>query len=70
MSKTLEDLGYEKIQDDVIGTIYKNDKTELEIFFAKLTKELHISTYEDIMVSLTMEELKAIYKYYEDNKWI
>ena len=70
MSKTLEDLGYEKIQDDVIGTIYKNDKTELEIFFAKLTKEVHILTYEDIMVSLTMEELKAIYKYYEDNKWI
>ena len=68
--KTLEDLGYEKIQDDAIGTIYKNDKSELEIFFAKLTNEVHISTYEDVMASLTMQELKAIYKYCEDNKWI
>ena len=70
MSKTLEDLGYEKVQDDVIGTIYKNDKHELEIFFAKLTKEVHISTYQDVLASLSMEELKAIYQYCIDNKWI
>ena len=70
MSKTLEELGYEKIQDDVIGTIYRNNKSKIEILFAKLTREVHVSTDEDIMVSLTMEELKAIYKWCEDNKWI
>jgi hypothetical protein len=69
-SKTLEELGYEKIQDDTIGIIYKSDEHGIEILFAKLINEVHIATLDDVWASLTMEELKAIYKYCEDLGWI
>ena len=70
MSKTLEELGYERIVDDTIGIIYRNNKHKLEILFTKLTQEFHFSTDEDVFVSITMEELKAIYKQCEDLGWI
>ena len=72
MSKTLEELGYKKTEDDTVGKIYlSKDKTK-KLFFGKLTHRLLISlqnhNYE--VVELSMEELKAIYKCCEDNKWI
>ena len=69
--KTLEELGYEKVQyDAVLGTVYRNDKTDLEIFFAYMPKQVNLSTNEDMLASVTMEELKAIYKQCEDLGWI
>jgi hypothetical protein len=69
MSKTLEELGYEKI---VKGTYidYRN----------QLDNAVHIMFWEDrkfakvdddgLEIWFDMEELKAIYKYCEDMGWI
>ena len=75
MSKTLEELGYEK---DI--------ETEDFVRYAKriVNKYYYIRFYKDrkifqacaveygkkYIIELTFEELKAIYKYCEDNKWI
>ena len=69
MSKTLEELGYEK-EEDVLGIIYMHNIHGLKIFFTKSTQEIHLSTNEDMLASVTMEELKAIYKQCEDLGWI
>lgn len=66
MSKTLEELGYKKRE-------YENcivfEKGFSQIWF--FTEERLISGKEFMeSKDFTMEELKAIYKYCEDNKWI
>lgn len=68
MSKTLEELGYEKREED-IHVIFENDTGD-KIVFVTMTKCFYIiDCYGEYQVA-TMEELKAIYKYCEDNKWI
>jgi hypothetical protein len=69
MSKTLEELGYEKIEDRYGNIVFdKSDKTI--VFFEKTKTFSCVSEYNRVLEDLTMEELKAIYKYCEDNKWI
>lgn len=74
MSKTLEELGYEKEEDTPIVLIYKKKEEnrfyDNTIIFYKIAKRFtKVRGYSDA-VTFTMEELKTIYKYYEDNKWI
>jgi hypothetical protein len=71
MSKTLEELGYEKediisnISGEKIGTRFWETRTYNLIDFYDEEK-----TIKKSFGKITMEELKAIYKYCEDNKWI
>lgn len=70
MSKTLEDLGYEKetifnIRKEKLGVRFWDRKNGHIINFHDKTKTLE-KCFEDI----TMEELKAIYQYCIDNKWL
>lgn len=75
MSKTLEELGYKKIVDDCDMVRYKksSESTNYFISFYKDTKtvEANENCYcISYHTELEMEELKAIYKWCEDNKWI
>ena len=71
MSKTLEELGYEKedmtsvFNGEKIGERFWEPKTYHFISFYDEEKVMRISSKK-----ITMEELKAIYKWCEDNKWI
>lgn len=56
-----ETLGYVK-DDCVICDRYKSDEHELIISFGLNTKEINISTYGDLIVTLTTQELQAITK--------
>ena len=70
MSKTLEELGYEKEENYYLVTFKKRDKA---IVFDKSDNTFYsyIQINDLIMKTcLGMEELKAIYKWCEDNKWI
>ena len=75
MSKTLEELGYEK-RENSFFIIYQSGREK--IFFDKANKDfsgeiLDVNFSENgdfVSKPFTMEELKAIYKYCEDNKWI
>lgn len=71
MSKTLEDLGYEKRENDYYVIFYKGDE---QIAFDKLRKEIvgerFIEDGDYTTKHITMEELKAIYQYCIDNKWL
>ena len=95
MSKTLEDLGYEKVADTRTD-IYEKGKIEGAVMYVKNLEDgkekiIHFNSpfkgkgeieiqcasniwgrFEGGWISepITMEELKAIYKYCEDNKWI
>lgn len=62
MSKTLEELGYEIIFHNEDLLMYRKDDKK-KITFSLLTKDVAFADVD-------MEELKAIYKYCEDNKWI
>lgn len=69
MSKTLEELGYKKVEygetyDFFYSPLDEEGYTE-SISFDKKRKKIRVF---NTVVSL--EELKAIYKYCEDNKWI
>lgn len=83
MSKTLEELGYEKINKGLYTKkndleIYETqteyiydheimgERFQHEILFSKPSKLVFIYGKK----SIDMEELKAIYKWCEDNKWI
>lgn len=72
MSKTLEDLGYEEIEKD----IGKNDivlfrKGNHRIAFFLEEREVYKDNVSFVDGGyITMEELKAIYQYCIDNKWI
>ena len=74
MSKTLEELGYTKINEDLYTK--KTDWETIEIFFtnkkvicqSKNKYALDYDPWESKFID--MEELKAIYKWCEDNKWI
>lgn len=74
MSKTLEELGYEKEENDYIVVFINSINSGEQIVFDKLRKEVvceeFINGAKYIAKNITMEELKAIYKYCEDNKWI
>lgn len=75
MSKTLEELGYEK-KENRFFVIYQIGREK--IFFDKANKDfsgeiLDANFAENgdfVSKPFTMEELKAIYKWCEDNKWI
>lgn len=67
MSKTLEELGYEKILDSEDLLMYKIRGKM--ITFSLLTKDVAFADTDTDPI-ITMEELKAIYKWCEDNKWI
>ena len=66
MSKTLEELGYEKREYDNCITFEK----ELDIIYFFTQERMIKGTTFVESKAFTMEELKAIYKYCEDNKWI
>ena len=71
MSKTLEELGYENFGEDEYAAEYFNKKTDAQIIFSKSSKNVAIKDgYDENYQCITMEELKAIYKWCEDNKWI
>ena len=78
MSKTLEELGYEKNKGDWNIVIYmkKGEKGPYHNYFISFDKEDRIvEAYESLGAStfskeLAMEELKAIYKWCEDKGWI
>lgn len=74
MSKTLEELGYEKREDTPsVLRYWKQDEHEFcdyKISFYKNIKKVEKTRGNFDAVPFTMEELKAIYKYCEDNKWI
>lgn len=71
MSKTLEELGYEKRENDYYVIFHNGGE---QIAFDKLRKEVVGEMFtaggEFTTKYITMEELKAIYKYCEDNKRI
>ena len=69
MSKTLEELGYKKREDTFNRTVYENNKGSIIIFDNDNKEFMPSIDYYDAN-SITMEELKAIYKWCEDNKWI
>ena len=69
MSKTLEELGYEK-EHGKSYTVYNKPIGEDGLLYKSITfwekdKIVRIDTQ-----IITMEELKAIYQYCIDNKWI
>ena len=69
MSKTLEELGYKKQEYGKSYDIFSKSVDEEgycidSIVFFKKHKNIKINAI------ITMEELKAIYKWCEDNKWI
>ena len=67
MSKTLEELGYQKLEcEDYVAFGGK----EKEILFDNQKREFMASVYGYDANPINMEELKAIYKWCEDNKWI
>ena len=68
MRKTLEELGYEK-KEAGSRVIYENNDGD-KIIFIPLTETVCVMDCYDSYQFATMEELKAIYKYCEDNKWI
>ena len=70
MSKTLEELGYEKedilnIRREKIGIRFSDEDNAqiINIYYKDKTFDKHYARF-------TAEELKAIYKWCEDNKWI
>jgi hypothetical protein len=71
MSKTLEELGYEKRENEEEIDFVNGDK---EILFDKQKKEFagewFIPDVRFVVPVFSMEELKAIYKYCEDLGWI
>lgn len=72
MSKTLEELGYEK-EEYSNAICYKNYIVDKEIRFYTEDKEIIIGDFGDYhepAESINVEELKAIYKYCEDLGWI
>lgn len=71
MSKTLEELGYEKINKEK-HTIFnlKDPITDTRIAFFEPYRTFCKQNDGELAGEITMEELKAIYKYCEDNKWI
>lgn len=72
MSKTLEELGYEKREDTPSKVLFIKDDffAYHKISFYKGTKDFTKTWGDYDAEHITMEELKAIYKYCEDNKWI
>ena len=71
MSKSLEELGYERINKGK-HTIFnlKDPITDTGIVFFEPYRTFCKETDGELAGDITMEELKAIYKYCEDNKWI
>jgi hypothetical protein len=70
MSKTLEDLGYKQTKERCAVCFRKEYK---EIVFDYTNNSVHqcLNFNGDIHATyMDMEELKAIYQYCIDNKWI
>lgn len=70
MSKTLEELGYEKITSNICVTCFFNKSSGANIEFDERYKTVSCYDSYDELLMLSMEKLKAIYKYCIDNKWI
>jgi hypothetical protein len=70
MSKTLEELGYEKTKERC-AVCYKDGCKEIIFDYTNNSVNADMLIGDTVHATyLTMEELKAIYKYCEDNKWI
>lgn len=69
MSKTLEELGHEIEEDELGNILFVSDKKTI-VFFKKRKTFGCVNGWSTEYEEITMEELKAIYKYCEDNKWI
>lgn len=71
MSKTLEELGYEKRENNYY-TVFQNGGEQ--IAFNKDCKEISCEMFtaggEFTVKPFNVQELKAIYKYCEDLGWI
>jgi hypothetical protein len=70
MSKTLEELEYEKTYQDECVLEYHNIELESVITFRKIGKSVSCKDEYNGYQNISMEELKAIYKYCEDLGWI
>lgn len=74
MSKTLEELGYEKDIDCCNLVRYKRSRKEMDTYI-RFDEDERTFDGNDVLYNqsypkeFTMEELKAIYKWCEDNKW-
>lgn len=69
--KTLEELGHEKSENEY-NIVFRKDNTTI-CFVKKLkvfSKDLLTNNGKFVACNVTMEELKAIYKYCEDLGWI
>ena len=66
---TLEDLGYEKIQDDVNWLVYSYEKV-FKILFYKPQQDLQIECLDNIYNTIDMEELQAIYNKCKELGWL
>lgn len=69
MSKTLEDLGYEEVIDCAGIHYFKGDKV-IEFYEEKREFGCYNAINTGRPEYFDMEELKAIYQYCIDNKWI
>lgn len=70
MSKTLEDLGYEKADRYFADIRFFNKTSCSNIEFDNDNKTVACYDGDAYFNFMTMEELKAIYQYCIDNKWI
>lgn len=71
MSKTLEELGYKKRENDYYVVFHNGgEQIAFDKEFKEVTGEMFTAGGELTAKKITMEELKAIYKYCIDNKWI
>ena len=70
MSKTLEDLGYEKYEYGKSYDIFSRATDEEGYCTESITFKKKYKNIELNKKLLSMEELKAIYQYCIDNKWI
>ena len=68
-SKTLEELGYKKRENE-LNLSYLHKDSRSEIVFYKPIKTVAVIDEYGLYQSATMEELKAIYKQCEDLGWI
>ena len=64
-----EELGYENYED-LYSYNYYSRELDLLIILSTNSKEVHIRKDEDMLASISMQELKAINKKCEELGWI
>lgn len=74
--KMFEELGYAKeflvsiLNDKQWGINYKNIRTETEIIFDEIDKEVCISDMDDESIYISMQELQAINEKCKELGWL